>query len=46
MIIKNLYPEDHPYNWAVIGELDLNPVLVHPKGQGVSVVDALVVKRS
>ncbi|MFL3024701.1 MAG: M16 family metallopeptidase [Candidatus Neomarinimicrobiota bacterium] len=22
MIIKNLYPEDHPYNWAVIGELE------------------------
>ncbi|MBT3330785.1 MAG: acetate--CoA ligase family protein, partial [Rhodospirillaceae bacterium] len=29
----------------VIGELDLNPVLVHPKGDGVSVVDALLVKR-
>ncbi|MBT5898946.1 MAG: CoA-binding protein, partial [Rhodospirillaceae bacterium] len=28
----------------VIGELDLNPVLVHTKG--VSVVDALLVKRS
>ena len=31
---------------AAIGELDLNPVLVHPKGDGVSVVDALLVKRS
>jgi len=26
-------------------EVDLNPVLVHPEGQGVSVVDALIVKR-
>ncbi len=31
---------------AMIGELDLNPVLVHPAGQGISVVDALLVKRS
>ncbi|MDP6831354.1 MAG: acetate--CoA ligase family protein, partial [Alphaproteobacteria bacterium] len=30
----------------VIGELDLNPVLVHGQGQGVSVVDALLVKRT
>jgi acyl-CoA synthetase (NDP forming) len=30
----------------VIGELDLNPVLVHGAGLGVSVVDALVVKRT
>ncbi len=28
-----------------VAEIDLNPVLVHPKGQGVSVVDALIVKR-
>jgi acyl-CoA synthetase (NDP forming) len=28
-----------------IREIDLNPVLVHDRGQGVSVVDALVVKR-
>ena len=30
---------------TVIGELDLNPVLLHPEGQGVSVVDALLIKR-
>jgi acetate---CoA ligase (ADP-forming) len=27
-----------------ISEIDLNPVLVHPKGQGVSIADALIVK--
>jgi acetate---CoA ligase (ADP-forming) len=27
-----------------IGEIDLNPVVVHPEGQGISVVDALVMK--
>jgi acyl-CoA synthetase (NDP forming) len=29
-----------------ISEIELNPVLVHPQGQGVTIVDALVVKRS
>jgi acetate---CoA ligase (ADP-forming) len=28
-----------------IAEIDLNPVIVHPQGEGVSVVDALIVKR-
>ncbi|MCG8547356.1 MAG: acetate--CoA ligase family protein, partial [Alphaproteobacteria bacterium] len=28
-----------------IAEIDLNPVLVHPAGEGVSIVDALIVKR-
>ncbi len=28
-----------------VAEIDLNPVLVHPRGKGVSVVDALIVKR-
>jgi acetate---CoA ligase (ADP-forming) len=28
-----------------IEEIDLNPVIVHPEGQGLSVVDALIVKR-
>ncbi len=28
-----------------IDEIDLNPVIVHPQGQGVTVVDALIVKR-
>jgi acetate---CoA ligase (ADP-forming) len=30
---------------ALIDEIDLNPVIVHPVGQGVSVVDALIVPR-
>jgi acetyltransferase len=29
-----------------IAEIDLNPVLVHARGKGVSVVDALIVKRT
>ena len=29
-----------------IAEIDINPVLVHPKGEGVSVVDALIVRRT
>jgi acetyltransferase len=29
----------------LIEEIDLNPVIVHPQGQGVTVVDALIVKR-
>jgi acetate---CoA ligase (ADP-forming) len=27
-----------------IGEIDLNPIIVHPEGEGISVVDALLVK--
>ncbi|MGC1694865.1 MAG: acetate--CoA ligase family protein [Pseudolabrys sp.] len=29
-----------------IAEIDLNPVIVHAKGQGISVVDALIVKQT
>ena len=29
-----------------IAEIELNPVLVHPEGQGVTIVDALVVRRN
>jgi acyl-CoA synthetase (NDP forming) len=29
----------------LIEEIDLNPVIVHPQGEGVTVVDALIVKR-
>jgi len=29
----------------LIEEVDLNPVIVHPEGQGITVVDALIVKR-
>ncbi len=28
-----------------IDAIDLNPVIVHPQGEGVSVVDALILKR-
>ena len=28
-----------------VAEVDLNPVLVHPPGDGVSIVDALIIKR-
>jgi acyl-CoA synthetase (NDP forming) len=31
---------------AEIAEIDLNPVLVHPQGHGVSIADALIVKSS
>ena len=31
---------------AVIGELDLNPITVLPRGQGCVVVDALIVPRA
>jgi acetyltransferase len=29
----------------LVSEIELNPVLVHPQGQGVTIVDALVVRR-
>ena len=28
-----------------IAEIDLNPVIVHPVGEGLTVVDALIVKQ-
>jgi hypothetical protein len=28
-----------------VSEIELNPVLVHPEGQGVTIVDALVVRK-
>ena len=28
-----------------ISEIELNPVLVHPEGEGVTIVDALVVRQ-
>jgi acetyltransferase len=30
---------------AEISEIEINPVLVHPQGQGVTLVDALVVRK-
>ncbi|MBV8937844.1 MAG: acetate--CoA ligase family protein, partial [Alphaproteobacteria bacterium] len=44
-LIANLsrFATDHA---ELIEEIDLNPVIVHPQGQGLTVVDALIVKRS
>jgi acetate---CoA ligase (ADP-forming) len=42
MVRLSQFAADHAEN---IGEIDLNPVLVHERGHGVSVVDALIVKR-
>ena len=42
MVRLGQFASDHA---DTIAEIDLNPVLVHPQGQGVSVVDALIVKR-
>jgi acetate---CoA ligase (ADP-forming) len=44
-LIANLsrFAVDHA---DLIEEIDLNPVIVHPQGQGLTVVDALIVKRS
>jgi acetyltransferase len=36
------FAADHPEE---VEEIDLNPVIVHPEGQGLTVVDALIVKR-
>jgi acetyltransferase len=30
---------------GLISEIEINPVLVHPEGQGVTIVDALVVPK-
>jgi succinyl-CoA synthetase beta subunit len=43
MVKLSQFAADHADD---IAEIDLNPVLVHPEGQGVSVVDALIVKTS
>jgi acyl-CoA synthetase (NDP forming) len=36
------FASDHA---AEIAEIDLNPVIVHPEGQGLTIVDALIIKR-
>ncbi len=38
----SLFAADHA---DAIAEIDLNPVIVHAKGQGVSIVDALIIKQ-
>jgi acyl-CoA synthetase (NDP forming) len=42
MVLLSQFAADHCNE---IGEIDLNPVIVHSRGDGVSVVDALIVKR-
>jgi acyl-CoA synthetase (NDP forming) len=42
MVRLGRFASDHA---ETIAEIDLNPVLVHERGEGVSVVDALIVKR-
>jgi acyl-CoA synthetase (NDP forming) len=43
MVKLSQFAMDHAED---VAEIDLNPVIVHAKGAGVSVVDALIVKRS
>ncbi len=42
MVRLSQFAADHANE---IAEIDLNPVIVHAKGQGVSIVDALIVKQ-
>jgi hypothetical protein len=42
MVALSSFAADHA---DCIAEIDLNPVIVHPRGGGVSVVDALIVKQ-
>jgi acyl-CoA synthetase (NDP forming) len=42
MVRLSRFAADHA---ETIAEIDLNPVIVHPQGEGVSVVDALIVKQ-
>jgi acetyltransferase len=43
MVILSHFAADHA---DLIEEIDLNPVIVHAQGQGLTVVDALIVKRT
>jgi acetate---CoA ligase (ADP-forming) len=42
MVVLSRFAADHA---DLVAEIDLNPVIVHPAGEGVTVVDALIVKR-
>jgi succinyl-CoA synthetase beta subunit len=42
MVALGRFAADHADD---IEEIDLNPVLVHPAGEGLSVVDALIIRR-
>lgn len=43
MVGLSQFAADHS---GIIAEIDLNPVIVHSEGNGVSVVDALIIKQS
>jgi acyl-CoA synthetase (NDP forming) len=42
MVALSRFAADHA---DAIAEIDLNPVIVHPAGEGLTIVDALIVKR-
>ena len=42
MVALSRFAADHADQ---IAEIDLNPVIVHPAGEGLTIVDALIVKR-
>jgi acyl-CoA synthetase (NDP forming) len=42
IIALSRFASDHA---DAVAEIDLNPVIVHPQGEGLTVVDALIVKR-
>jgi acyl-CoA synthetase (NDP forming) len=42
MVALSRFAADHADR---VAEIDLNPVIVHPAGEGVTIVDALIVKR-
>jgi len=42
MVALSRFAADHA-DW--IAEIDLNPVIIHPAGEGLTIVDALIVKR-
>jgi acetyltransferase len=42
MVDLSRFAADHA---DIVAEIDLNPVIVHPDGEGLTVVDALIVKR-
>ena len=42
MVALSHFAADHADQ---VAEVDLNPVIVHPEGQGLTIVDALIVKR-
>src|SRR5262249_33534344 len=42
MVDLSRFAADHA---DAIAEIDLNPVIVHPEGEGLTVVDALIVKQ-